>query len=200
VCGAAGALSAGAALLVCIGGGLGIAVAGKAATSAATGGDPAAADAYTVSGDLTLMLVTAGTTGGLADAGAAGAALAGGAASTGTVWDSVVPKQPLHGGTPVPKSFALTVGDTEVWVHPNATEHIFDDLRGVVDRGASCQTIDLAAQSRLASLQAAVAEASGGGTPPIGQMIKVGGWELKFGNPAASGMLPVLYHARYVGG
>ena len=44
---------------------------------------------------------------------------------TGTVWDDVVETGARYPGTEVPRSFRLGLDDgTEVWVHPNATEHL----------------------------------------------------------------------------
>ena len=46
--------------------------------------------------------------------------------------------------------------------------------------------VNLASQQQIRSLQAAVQSATANGVP-YGQVINVGGWELKFGEPRAAG-------------
>ncbi|WP_410790922.1 RHS repeat-associated core domain-containing protein [Kribbella sp. C-35] len=119
-------------------------------------------------------------------------------AGRGTVWDGVKATQPNYVGSQLPRSFELVAGDTKVWVHGNATEHIAEYLSGMAQRGATRAQVDLATQVQLGSLQAAVGEAGVGGLP-VGKIVTVGGWELKFGAAQGSGQLPVLYHALYKG-
>ncbi|MFI7650345.1 RHS repeat-associated core domain-containing protein [Micromonospora sp. NPDC049460] len=116
----------------------------------------------------------------------------------GTVWDGVKATQPNYTGSLLPRSFELKAGDTSVWVHGNATEHMAEYLSGMASRGASKASIDMATQAQLSSLQAAVGEAGRGGIS-FGKMMNVGGWELKFGAPRSEGQLPVLFHALYIG-
>jgi RHS repeat-associated protein len=112
----------------------------------------------------------------------------------GTVWDDVKATQPNYPGSELPKSFELSVGDSKIWVHGNATEHIAEYLSGMARRGASKDQINLATQAQLSSLQTAVAEAVSGGIT-YDQIMVVGGWELKFGAPRGPGQLPALVHA-----
>jgi hypothetical protein len=118
---------------------------------------------------------------------------------TGTVWDDMVGTQPEIPGTGgLSQSFEMTAGNARVWVHPNVTEHIAEDVGVLAARGASPEMVGLATQQQLRSLQAAVGEATRGGVL-FDQLITVGGWELKFGAPRAEGLLPALIHGRMVG-
>lgn len=120
------------------------------------------------------------------------------AAKRGTVWDGVKATQPVYPGSVLPKSFELTAGNTKVWVHGNATEHIAEYASGLASRGATRTQVDLATQTQLESLQSAVTQATRGGVP-YGGTVRAGGWELAFGAPRSAGQLPVLKHALYGG-
>ena len=120
------------------------------------------------------------------------------AAKMGTVWDGVKATQPVYPGSVLPKSFELTAGNTKVWVHGNATEHIAEYASGLASRGATRTQVDLATQAQLESLQSAVTQATRGGVP-YGGTVRAGGWELAFGAPRSAGQLPVLKHALYGG-
>ncbi|MCP3878212.1 MAG: hypothetical protein GY701_07450 [Sulfitobacter sp.] len=93
---------------------------------------------------------------------------------TGTVWDDVVETGARYPGTEVPRSFRLGLDDgTEVWVHPNATEHLAER---VLNAGA---TGPVTTQSQIRSLQTAVSEVNRQGVS-LGQMYNVNGWQLQF--------------------
>ena len=77
---------------------------------------------------------------------------------------------------------------------PNATKHLAERVAG----SSSPEMARLSSQLQLASLQEAVSVAVQNGIP-MNQLVRVSGWELKFG-PAKSGPLPALYHARQYGG
>ncbi|WP_225978848.1 hypothetical protein, partial [Gandjariella thermophila] len=121
-----------------------------------------------------------------------------GEAAAGTVWDSIKATQSNYAGSELPRSFELTAGDTHVWVHPNATEHIAEYLSGMAQNGATRMQVDMATQVQLESLQAAVGEAARDGLA-YNKLMNVGGWELMFGAPRAEGQLPALFHALYTG-
>ncbi|MEV5510021.1 hypothetical protein AB0L16_26905, partial [Streptomyces orinoci] len=114
--------------------------------------------------------------------------------ATGTVWDGIKATQPTYPGTKLPRSFELTAGDTQVWVHGNASEHIAEYLSGMAKRGAGQFELDMATQVQLTNLQTAVEKAGRGGLP-FDKMVVVDGWELKFGAPRSPGQLPALIHA-----
>jgi filamentous hemagglutinin len=119
-------------------------------------------------------------------------------ANTAGVWDAIEATQGNYPGTVVPRSFNLrTAGGKQIWVHPNATEHIYQDvymsrtLKNVMDK----QTRDLAAQAELWSLHRAVSAATRLGIT-YDKPIVTDGWELVFSRPRAVGMNPVLKHAQ----
>lgn len=105
------------------------------------------------------------------------------------------PAIPGTGG--VPKSFELDAGGSRVWVHGNVTDHFAEMASSMAARGASPDAIGLASQQQLRSLQAAVADATGGGVP-LNQRMTVGGWQLEF-RQGPGDALPALIHGRYVG-
>lgn len=110
----------------------------------------------------------------------------------GTVWDDVVATGARYPGTEVPRSFRLGLDDgTEVWVHPNATEHLAER---VLNGGA---TGPVTTQSQIRSLQTAVSEVNRQGVS-LGQMYNVNGWQLQF-NIRSTDDLVVVNHALYTG-
>ena len=116
------------------------------------------------------------------------------ARATGTVWDSVKATQAVWPGTIIPRSFELTAGNSKVWVHGNATEHLAEYAAALSAKGVSSELVNIGAQTQLRSLQAAVQAASAGGLP-LGKIVNVGGWELKFAAPRSADQLPALIHA-----
>ena|SRR5713101_1020473 len=110
------------------------------------------------------------------------------------VWNAITPTQPVYPGTVIPRSFQLVTSNGSVWVHGNATKHLAEYVTSMLGRGVNPELVKVATQTQLQSLQAAVQGAIAQGVP-YGQLINVGGWELKFGAPAAAGQLPALIHA-----
>lgn len=109
------------------------------------------------------------------------------------VWDSIKATQPVWEGTVIPRSFELAAGNVKVWVHGNATEHLAEYATAMLKRGMSREAVSLGSQVQLASLQAAVREATALGVP-LNKLVNAGGWELKFAQKASDN-LPVLIHA-----
>ena len=116
---------------------------------------------------------------------------------TGTVWDSVSPTQPNHPRSDIPKSFRLSAGGEEVWVHPNVTKHMLEHTQARVSEFASPGQVGLSTQAQMSSLHAAVAKATERGVP-LNRQMTVGGWELEF-RQRPDDALPALMHGRYVG-
>ena len=113
---------------------------------------------------------------------------------TGTVWDSISATQPVYEGTELPRSFVMNVGEGEnVWVAPNASEHILERIGNVSGGLQPIQT-----QNMLSSLRSAVEAANEQGIS-LGKMTRIGGWEFMFDAPRAGELYPVLYHALYLG-
>jgi hypothetical protein len=115
--------------------------------------------------------------------------------STGTVWSSIRATQPAYHGSIIPKSFELTANTGNFWVHGNATEHIAEYAAARAINGTP-EAVRLASQVQVASLKAAVETATIKGVK-FGEMIKVGGWELRFEPARQSDHFPVLVHALY---
>ena len=116
------------------------------------------------------------------------------AKGTGTVWDSIKATQGVWSGTSIPRSFELTAGNSRVWVHGNATEHLAEYATSMPNRGVSMDLVRVGTQQQLRSLQAAVEAATANGMT-YNRLMTVGGWELKFAAPRAEGQLPALIHA-----
>lgn len=109
---------------------------------------------------------------------------------TGTVWDDVVATGGRYAGTEVPTSFRLTAGGSEVWVHPNVTEHLAERVLRAGTNGP------ITTQSQIRSLQAAIADVAQGGLSP--GRYDIGGWALEFSQRAGDELI-VLNHGFYHG-
>lgn len=112
---------------------------------------------------------------------------------TGTVFDRIVATlAPRDVGSALPTSFTLaTRSGQDVWVHGNATRHIWEETRHL----SFSRTIS--EQARLSALANAVDDASPGA---YGTLQNVRNWELRFEGPRVDGLNPVLIHARHPGG
>nr|WP_252863232.1 RHS repeat-associated core domain-containing protein [Paenibacillus riograndensis] len=119
-----------------------------------------------------------------------------GMGKTGTVWDSMKATQPLYEGTQIPKSFEISVGNQKVWVHGNATEHMYEDVAKVMKTPG----IDpkLYSQQLLTDFQGSLQQATQNGIK-YGELMNVGKWEFKFSPPREQGQLPALIHAQFNG-
>jgi filamentous hemagglutinin len=88
----------------------------------------------------------------------------------------------------------MTVSDSRIWVHGNATEHLAEYATAMIMRGVSPDLVDIGVQAQLQSLQAAMESAISNGIP-YNRLINAEGWELRFAEPREEGLLPVLIHA-----
>lgn len=108
------------------------------------------------------------------------------------VFSRIRSTQPNYPGTIIPKSFnLLTSAGREIWVHPNATKHIEEEVRGVV------LSKSLVTENLLVNLTIAVDSATRDGVQ-YGRRILSRGWELIFSPAREAGGNPVLKHARRV--
>lgn len=126
--------------------------------------------------------------------GLGGASEVGPAAASSGIWGGIRATQPVYEGTVIPRSFEMLAGGNQVWVHPNATEHMAEYAIGMLNRGVSPEAVALRSQAQLSSLQNAVGQAMAHGMPTRNAIINVGGWELQFSRNALD-KLPVLKHA-----
>jgi hypothetical protein len=94
--------------------------------------------------------------------------------------------------TLIPKSFRFMVGDSEFWVHPNATKHMAE----LLVRGPAGRTT-FGSQLLLESLAEAVSIVTSEGIV-FDELVVAGNWRLVFGPPRGADLLPVIYHALYI--
>lgn len=123
-----------------------------------------------------------------------GASAEGGVVAGSGVWGSIKATQPVWEGTVIPRSFEMLAGGRQVWVHPNAPEHMAEYAVGMLNRGVSSEAVVLRSQAQLSSLQEAVRQATVHGMPARNAIINAGGWELQFSRNSVD-KLPVLKHA-----
>jgi hypothetical protein len=112
------------------------------------------------------------------------------AADTSSVWSSIKPTDVNYPGTSVPRSFELTTnsGD-QVWVHPNASEHLFERIAGT----GSGPLADLKSQLLLYRMQQIVSGAELS-EQAYETMQTIGRFELQIGAPREPDLLPALIH------
>ncbi|MDX3750613.1 DUF6531 domain-containing protein [Streptomyces sp. AK08-02] len=120
-------------------------------------------------------------------------ALEGAEYATVSVWTRIAATQPVYANTMLPQSFnLLTAGGRQVWVHPNATKHIAEEI---MYNGFSR---NMKTEEMLTGLVRAVDAATAYGMQ-YGRRVLSHGWELII-VPAKGGVgNPVLKHARRLG-
>jgi len=107
------------------------------------------------------------------------------------VWDFIKPTQEVWEDTVIPRSFEMTLEDSEkIWVAPRAAKHILE----VMPPSVRPEIRQIIAQIHLESLRNAVLEAFRGGVK-YETKIFAEGWELIFSEPR-TGPLPTLKHAQ----
>jgi hypothetical protein len=117
-------------------------------------------------------------------------------AKSKTVWDDITATQPSYLGTLIPKSFEIQVGTNRVWVHGNASEHLYEAINSY-GKNAGKQT-ELYSQILLTDFQNALASVTKNGIH-YEELMTVGNWEFKFGKAKETGQLPVLFHSVFKG-
>lgn len=111
---------------------------------------------------------------------------------TGTVWDDIKATQPNYEGTEIPESFEINAGNEKVWVHGNATEHIYQDA---IKAGGNT---NLYSQQLLTDFKGALQQATQNGIK-YNEIMTVGNWEFKFAPAREAGQLPALIHSQFNG-
>ncbi|MEF2967374.1 RHS repeat-associated core domain-containing protein, partial [Paenibacillus sp. M1] len=119
-----------------------------------------------------------------------------GLGETGTVWDSIKGTQPAYDGTVIPRSFEITVGNQNVWVHGNGTKHIYEE----VAKKMKVPGIDPKYYSQLLldDFSGTLQQVTKNGIK-YDELITVGKWEFKLSPPRLDGQLPVVKHAQFNG-
>ena len=120
--------------------------------------------------------------------------------NTGTVWDNITPTQGNYPNTNVPKSFEIEVNGEKMWVHGNATEHIYEDVyKGITTgNGTAYTNPNLYTQEIMSDFYGSLQEATKSGIV-YGEKITQGNWEFIFAQPRQAGQLPVIKHAQFMG-
>lgn len=119
---------------------------------------------------------------------------------TGTVWDNITPTQENYPYTNIPKSFEIEVNGEKMWVHGNATEHMYEDVyKGITTgNGTAYTNPNLYTQEIMSDFYGSLQEATKSGIV-YGEKITQGNWEFIFAQPRQAGQLPVIKHAQFNG-
>ncbi|MGW3956363.1 DUF6531 domain-containing protein [Streptomyces sp. NPDC004752] len=113
--------------------------------------------------------------------------------ATASVWTRIAATQPVYAGTILPRSFnLLTASGHRIWVNPNATKHIVEEIMH------NSFSRNLKTEEMLVSLVRAVDDATRQGIQ-YGRRTVSHGWELIIVQPRALAQNPVLKHARRLG-
>ena len=110
---------------------------------------------------------------------------------TGTVWDSIKVTDRMYEGTRIPRSFELSVGSKKFWVHPNATEHMFE----YITRNPMSHGMPINSQVLLYSFKESLEIIVNRGIN-YEDLFTFGNWQFKF-NKKPTDIFPVVRHALY---
>ena len=119
---------------------------------------------------------------------------------TGTVWDNITPTQEKYPYTNIPKSFEIEVNGEKMWVHGNATEHMYEEVyKGITTgNGTAYTNPNLYTQEIMSDFYGSLQEATKSGIV-YGEKITEGNWEFIFAQSRQAGQLPVIKHAQFNG-
>ena len=123
-----------------------------------------------------------------------------GGSKTGTVWDNIKATQDVYPNTNIPKSFEVDVNGQKMWVHGNATEHIYEDVyKGMASgNGTAFTNPNLYTQELMNDFYGSLEQATKSGIT-YGEKINSGNWEFIFAKPRQEGQLPVIKHSMFNG-
>ncbi|SFB48400.1 intein C-terminal splicing region [Amycolatopsis marina] len=114
-----------------------------------------------------------------------------------TVYKFMKATDDFYPGTKLPRNFEFELENgLKVWMHPNGTKHIEEFLNGKAVRP---ELRNVQMHWELGTLRKALSKAYENGAPKFDEIFVSEGWELKIGPPREEGMLPAVYHARWVG-
>lgn len=87
-----------------------------------------------------------------------------------------------------------------MWVHGNATEHMYEDVyKGITTgNGTAYTNPNLCTQEIMSDFYSSLQEATKSGIV-YGEKITQGNWEFIFAQPRQAGQLPVIKHAQFNG-
>lgn len=115
--------------------------------------------------------------------------------STGTIYDSIHATQNVYEGTSIPKSFNINVGESQLWVHPNATKHM-NEYVTKNNQHIGTFTASVSSQAMLSEFGSALNLAISKNNIRTDKIITGGNWGFKFTEPKAEGLNYVVIHAR----
>lgn len=120
--------------------------------------------------------------------------------NTSIIWDHLTPTQDNYTTLELPKSFEIDISKGKMWVHGNATKHMFQEIaqnwKGKNPMKISNQTLytQFVLYDFYQNLNSATAKGIKYGT-----IQTVGNWEFIFSHPRIEGGLPVVKHAQFLG-
>ena len=119
---------------------------------------------------------------------------------TGTVCDNLTPTQENYPYTNIQKSFEIEVNGEKMWVHGNATEHMYEEVyKGITTgNGTAYTNPNLYTQEIMSDFYGSLQEATKSGIV-YGEKITEGNWEFIFAQSRQAGQLPVIKHAQFNG-
>ena len=87
-----------------------------------------------------------------------------------------------------------------MWVHGNATEHMYEDVyKGITTgNGTAYTNPNLCTQEIMSDFYGSLQQATKSGIV-YGEKITQGNWEFIFAQPRQAGQLPVIKHAQFNG-
>ena len=120
--------------------------------------------------------------------------------ASGTVWDNINATQDCYPNTNIPKSFEVEVNGQKMWVHGNATEHMYDEVYAkiIAGEGTAYTNPNLYTQRLMSDFYSSLEQATSSGIK-YGELISSGNWEFIFAPPRQEGLLPVIKHAQFNG-
>ena len=124
-------------------------------------------------------------------------AVVGSGNKTGTVWDNITPTQENYPFTEIPKSFVVEVNGQKMWVHGNATEHMYQDFYNGTAY-TKCTNPKLYTQELMSDFYGSLQKATKSGII-YEEKITQGNWEFIFARPRQAGQFPVVKHAKFNG-
>ena len=119
--------------------------------------------------------------------------------STAVVWDRIEAIAENYPGTQLPKSFVLSVDGGRYIINGNGMKHMYEAVISVKNLPiVKSANPNLFTQLVLYDFMRAVASAASEGVSNKGRAVRVGSWELVFGQ-RSSDKYPVIYHALFRG-
>ena len=120
--------------------------------------------------------------------------------NTATVWDNINATQNNYSNTNIPRSFEVDVNGQTMWVHGNATEHIYEDVYAhiIEGEGTAYTNPNLYTQELMNDFYNSLEQATASGIE-YGKLITAGNWKFIFSPPRQEGLLPVIIHAQFNG-